>query len=401
MILKDNKTITLKWEGRRLVQYGLNKYSYNENGIRVYKETENSKYKYRIDGNKILSFIKTENNINYEVFFKYDDTDQIFSLTYNNQDFYYIRDITGNINKIVDSNGKNMINYSYNAWGLPKAECEKTLSNSERNIAATILQLNPFLYKGYYYDVETSLFWISSRYYSPELCRWISPDDIEYLDPESINGLNLYCYCFNNPIMYIDPDGHEPKWWQWALFGVGVALVEVAAGMAIIATGGVGAFGVGALIGSLAVGAGGAVVGGAIGYATEGVDGILGGALAGFGIGAIIGFAVGGTIGYYNSLVKVDIRKFTEYVLDPTNSKGKDVIFNNLGYDKTNAKSLARLYKKQGLKNFLKKNYTYGKLDIHGQRYNMAIKIGNKVLNSGWIQAGKGIRLVSPFVGFL
>ena len=51
-------------------------------------------------------------------------------------------------------------------------------------------------------------FWLSSRYYSPELCRFISPDDIEYLDPESVNGLNLYCYCYNDPINYYDPSGH-------------------------------------------------------------------------------------------------------------------------------------------------------------------------------------------------
>lgn len=48
------------------------------------------------------------------------------------------------------------------------------------------------------------------RYYSPELCRFIQPDDIEYLDPESVNGLNLYCYCSNNPIMFKDSTGHFP-----------------------------------------------------------------------------------------------------------------------------------------------------------------------------------------------
>ncbi|MBE6143818.1 MAG: RHS repeat-associated core domain-containing protein [Erysipelotrichaceae bacterium] len=59
------------------------------------------------------------------------------------------------------------------------------------------------------YDVETGLFWLSSRYYSPELCRFISPDDVDYLDPSSINGLNLYAYANNNPIMYYDPSGHS------------------------------------------------------------------------------------------------------------------------------------------------------------------------------------------------
>ena len=54
------------------------------------------------------------------------------------------------------------------------------------------------------------MFWLSSRYYSPELCRFISPDDASYLDLESVNGLNLYCYCFNEPVNYIDPDGHFP-----------------------------------------------------------------------------------------------------------------------------------------------------------------------------------------------
>ena len=58
--------------------------------------------------------------------------------------------------------------------------------------------------------METQLYWVSSRYYSPELCRWISPDSIEYLDSQSINGLNLYAYCGNDPINKYDPSGHFP-----------------------------------------------------------------------------------------------------------------------------------------------------------------------------------------------
>ena len=94
-----------------------------------------------------------------------------------------------------------MIKYYYTAFG--EVTKEPILANN-------IINFNSFLYKGYYYDEETQLFYCNSRYYSPELCRWISPDDIEYLDSESVNGLNLYCYCFNKPISYVDRDGHFP-----------------------------------------------------------------------------------------------------------------------------------------------------------------------------------------------
>ena len=53
------------------------------------------------------------------------------------------------------------------------------------------------------------MYYLMTRYYDPELCRFISPDDVSYLDPSTINGLNLYCYCYNNPISYADPSGHS------------------------------------------------------------------------------------------------------------------------------------------------------------------------------------------------
>ena len=59
---------------------------------------------------------------------------------------------------------------------------------------------NPFIYKGYYYDEETELYYCNTRYYSPEIGRWISIDDVSTLNPSSINGLNLYSYANNNPI---------------------------------------------------------------------------------------------------------------------------------------------------------------------------------------------------------
>ena len=68
--------------------------------------------------------------------------------------------------------------------------------------------MNPFRYRSYYYDTDTKLYYLHSRYYDPELGRFISPDNIGYLEPESINGLNLFAYCSNNPVNYFDPNGH-------------------------------------------------------------------------------------------------------------------------------------------------------------------------------------------------
>ena len=79
-----------------------------------------------------------------------------------------------------------MVKYDYNAWGKPINGTNNNgiiLDTTSNNIGS----INPFRYKGYYYDEETGLFMMGQRYYSPELCRFIQPDDIEYLDPGSIN----------------------------------------------------------------------------------------------------------------------------------------------------------------------------------------------------------------------
>ena len=87
------------------------------------------------------------------------------------------------------------------------------------------------MYKGYYKDEETNFYYLNSRYYNPEICRFIQPDDVDYLDPGTINGLNLYCYSYNDPIMYYDPSGHS---WEWSSFWQGVGYLVTGVG-AIVA----------------------------------------------------------------------------------------------------------------------------------------------------------------------
>ncbi len=59
-----------------------------------------------------------------------------------------------------------------------------------------------------YYDDETNLYYLESRYYNPEIGRFISPDSVDYLSNEVVNGINLYSYCGNDPVNKYDSSGH-------------------------------------------------------------------------------------------------------------------------------------------------------------------------------------------------
>lgn len=116
----------------------------------------------------------------------------------------------GDILKVYLEDGTILAEYEYDAWG----KC--TVKTNVYNMA----NVNPFRYRGYYYDEETGLYYLNARYYDPEIGRFISPDSLNYLSPESINGLNIYAYCKNNPVMHIDPSG---KAWLTILLIIGIS----------------------------------------------------------------------------------------------------------------------------------------------------------------------------------
>ena len=143
-----------------------------------------------------------------------------------------------------------------------------------------ISRINPIRYRGYYLDRETNLYYLNARYYNPEWRRFLSPDDSSYLNPESVNGLNLYAYCNNDPVNYADPSGH---------FMISTA---VAVG-----------FWIGLAVGAIA----GATAGGIIAHNIAEDHGAEGwelfawtmlGIVGGGAIGGAVGAALGSSIGY-------------------------------------------------------------------------------------------------------
>ena len=129
---------------------------------------------------------------------------------------------------------------------------------------------NPYRYRGYYLDKETNLYYLYSRYYDPEIGRFLSADRPDYLEPESINGLNLYAYCNNNPVMYCDPSGHS------------VTVAGIIIGIIIGAI-------IGGLIGGTIAGVTAALNGASIG-------GIIASTLLGILFGALIGAMIGAVV---------------------------------------------------------------------------------------------------------
>ena len=101
---------------------------------------------------------------------------------------------------LVNSSGDIVVRYTYDSWG-------KVLSVTG-SMASTLGALNPFRYRGYYYDVETGLYYLKSRYYNPEWGRMLNPDNYIFKEGSPWQN-NLFVYCANAPIDYYDPTGHS------------------------------------------------------------------------------------------------------------------------------------------------------------------------------------------------
>ena len=194
----------LTWiNGRQLQSYSdsINNitYKYNKDGIRISKTVNNVKTMYELEGNDIV-FEKTNNNVIYYI----RSASELIGLKYNDNISYYIKNNQNDIIGITDSNYNIIANYKYDCFGniVSITDDEGSIITNNNHIAI----INPFRYRCYYYDRETNLYYLNSRYYNPEWGRFINADGIINGNTDII-GHNLYAYCSNNPVGNMDSEG--------------------------------------------------------------------------------------------------------------------------------------------------------------------------------------------------
>ena len=261
------------WQnGRQLATVtntGINiSYTYNVDGIRTSKTVNGVTTNYYVlDG--VLYGEQTGNNY---ISYLYDEKGNKYGMIYNQNGtesyYYYVYNAQGDVIGIIDSSGSTVVEYTYDAWG--------NILSTTGSLATTLGTANPIRYRGYYYDAETGLYYVSSRYYDPETCRFINADS--QLNPkDGMLGYNMFAYCNNNPVMYSDPSGHSII----LACIIGGAIIGALAGGHIAAkvskkkTGKVNGW---AVAGGIA---GGAVVGGLIGWGVGAAVTAIGAAAAG------------------------------------------------------------------------------------------------------------------------
>ena len=283
------------------------------------------------------------------------------AIRYKGADYYYIRDGLMCITGLVDANGGAVVNYRYDSWGK--------LISITGSMAGTLGKDNPYRYKGYYYDDETRMYYLKSRYYQPEICRFISADDEDVLidTHANLSNKNLYLYCDNNPVLKADEEGQIAVWLVSAALG---AAVNVAASFIIARTMeqefGVKDVAVAAVTGALSGGLGAAFKYGK--YASAVLNGVFTGAVA-YRSGASLKAALisGGVTALFSAsgigdLANLDLVKEGHVVVGNVVATGSIDLVVNTGYTGMSSAVSAAVtsaYKKKGAASSRSKKNSY------------------------------------------
>ena len=150
-------------------------------------------------GIKVLAQKSGENTIVWQI----DGNGNTVGFNYNNTPYFYIKNAQGDIIAIADISGNIVAKYTYDSWGklISIKDSNDVDKTTDENFIGYV---NPIRYRGYYYDSETGLYYLNARYYDPEIGRFISADET------LAGGFNLFEYCTNNPIRFVDAKGNRP-----------------------------------------------------------------------------------------------------------------------------------------------------------------------------------------------
>ena len=155
------------------------------------------KHTYMLDGTKVLKEVWGSNTI----VLLYDDEDSVCGIVYNGEPYYFVKNLQGDVIAIVDEDVETVAKYSYDAWGVPEVKSD----TSEIGIAT----INPYRYRGYYYDDEIGMYYLQSRYYNPVVGRFVNADDAIIGSLFSYKRFeSLFVYCHNNSIERVDAFGY-------------------------------------------------------------------------------------------------------------------------------------------------------------------------------------------------
>ena len=214
-------------------------YTYDMSGVRSGKQvytTSNQRtttYTYTTLSGKVMRQQWETRNSDDTVYqamqsleFVYDDGNQPFAMIYKHGQttelYYYVLNAQGDVIALLNADGTLAASYNYGAWGnysVHGADGKKTTDPT------FIGHINPLRYRGYYYDRETRLYYLQSRYYDFANCRFINADTFATTDANGFLSANMFAYCENNPIMRVDADGEIWNVIAGAVIGAGLEVL--------------------------------------------------------------------------------------------------------------------------------------------------------------------------------
>ena len=205
--------MALTWgEGRRLKRIaataGAVTFAYDSDGKRVRKTSGENTTTYYYNGNVLSGLVRRaagSTGVGTTVQFVYDTQGKPFMLRLNGKtDYFYLYNGLGDVTGLVDSSNQVVVRYQYNSWGK--------VTSTQDTSGVSLATLNPFRYRKYVHDPETGLYCLGSRYYDPDVGRFVNADDPStiFAKPQELYSKNLYVYCDNNPIIRKDVQGYFP-----------------------------------------------------------------------------------------------------------------------------------------------------------------------------------------------